>query len=129
MNLGEHITQLRKRKKISQNDLGKKIGTSGDIIGRYERNEVKPSIEVASKIADVLNVSLDFLMCKVDVEIDNELLNRVLEIQKMNDEDKKHIFVFLFWTLLLGRPAAPNTPRARFWQVQKIKNNNSNIKK
>ncbi|WP_345766247.1 MULTISPECIES: helix-turn-helix transcriptional regulator [Chryseobacterium] len=34
--------------------MGKAFGTSGDIIGRYERDEVKPSIEVAIKIADVL---------------------------------------------------------------------------
>ncbi len=95
MTLGEHITQLRKRKKLSQNDLGKKVGTSGDIIGRYERDEVKPSIEVASKIADILNVSLDFLMGKIDVEIEKELLNRVLEIQKMNPDDKNHILYTL----------------------------------
>ncbi|WP_447768472.1 helix-turn-helix domain-containing protein [Sphingobacterium faecium] len=33
--------------------------TSGDIIGRYERDEVTPSAEVASKVADVLDVSVD----------------------------------------------------------------------
>lgn len=46
MTLGEQITTLRKKKGISQADLGKLVETSGDIIGRYERNEVKPSIEV-----------------------------------------------------------------------------------
>jgi len=45
MTLGQHISTLRKQKKLSQNELGKKAGTSGDIIGRYERDEVKPSIE------------------------------------------------------------------------------------
>lgn len=63
--LGQHIIKLRKQLKLSQNDLGKKIGTSGDIIGRYERDEVKPSIEVASKIADELGASVDFLLGKV----------------------------------------------------------------
>lgn len=95
MTLGEHITQLRKRKKLSQNDLGKKIGTSGDIIGRYERDEVKPSIEVAAKIADVLEVSLDFLIGKTTVEVDNQLLKRVLEVQQMDSEDKDHILYTL----------------------------------
>ena len=54
MTLGQNITALRKKSKLSQNDLGKAVGTSGDIIGRYERDEVKPSIEVAIKIADAL---------------------------------------------------------------------------
>lgn len=95
MSLGEQISKLRKRKKLSQNDLGKKAGTSGDLIGRYERNEVKPSIEVASKIADVLQVSLDFLLGKIEVKVDNTILKRVLEIQQMNEEDKAHILYTL----------------------------------
>jgi len=95
MTLGEHMAQLRKRKKLSQNDLGKKVGTSGDIIGRYERNEVKPSIEVAAKIADELGVSLDFLLGKTDVEVDRQLLKRVLEVQQMEEEDREHILYTL----------------------------------
>ncbi len=95
MSFGEQISKLRKRKKLSQNDLGKKAGTSGDLIGRYERNEVKPSIEVVSKIADILDVSLDFLIGKVTVEVDNQILKRVLEVQQMEDEDKNHILYTL----------------------------------
>ncbi len=95
MTLGQQITKLRKQKKLSQNDLGKKAGTSGDIIGRYERDEVKPSIEVAAKIADILEVSLDFLIGKVTVEVDNQLLKRVIEVQQMDDNDKEHILYTL----------------------------------
>lgn len=95
MNLGEQLSKLRKRKKLSQNDLGKKAGTSGDLIGRYERNEVNPSIEVASKIADVLDISLDLLIGKVAVEVDNDILKRVLEVQQMNEQDKIHILYTL----------------------------------
>ena len=50
-----------KQKNMSQTDLGKAVGVAREIIGRYERNEVLPSIEVAAKIADVLEVSLDYL--------------------------------------------------------------------
>ena len=64
------MVTLRKRKNLSQGELGKHVGTSGDIIGKYERDEVKPSIEVASKIADALEVSLDYLVGKTSVEID-----------------------------------------------------------
>jgi transcriptional regulator with XRE-family HTH domain len=61
MNIGDKITTLRKQKNLSQTDLAKAAGVSREIIGRYERNEVMPSIEVAAKIADVLEVSLDYL--------------------------------------------------------------------
>ncbi|WP_298537801.1 helix-turn-helix transcriptional regulator [uncultured Algibacter sp.] len=95
MTLGQQITKLRKQKKLSQNDLGKKVGTSGDIIGRYERDEVNPSVEVASRIANVLEVSLDFLIGKQNIEVDRQLLKRVIEVQQMNDEDREHILYTL----------------------------------
>jgi len=53
---------------------GKAVGTSGDIIGKYERDEVKPSVEVTAKIADALEVSLDFLVGKTNVKIDAKAL-------------------------------------------------------
>lgn len=34
------------------------VGTSGAMIGKYERDEMTPSVEMAKKIADALNVSL-----------------------------------------------------------------------
>lgn len=59
MTFGKRITVLRKQLKWSQDDLAKKIGTSAPIIGRYEREEIKPSIDVASKLADALGVTLN----------------------------------------------------------------------
>jgi hypothetical protein len=35
MNFGDNMMLLRKKKKLSQSALGKMIGTSGDVIGRY----------------------------------------------------------------------------------------------
>jgi transcriptional regulator with XRE-family HTH domain len=91
MTFGEHITTLRKRKGLSQGELGKAVGTSGDIIGKYERNEVKPSIEVAAKIADALEVSLDYLVGKTSVEVDSKTLKRLQDIQKLNEQDKSTV--------------------------------------
>jgi hypothetical protein len=42
--------------KNTNNGISKAIRTSGDIIGRYERDEVNPRIEVAVKIADALDI-------------------------------------------------------------------------
>ena len=61
MNIGNKITELRKQKNLSQTDFAKTVGVSREMIGRYERGEVMPSIEVAKKIADALEVSLDYL--------------------------------------------------------------------
>ncbi len=95
MTLGEHITTLRKRKKLSQAELGKKIGTSGDIIGKYERDEVKPSIEVVVKIADTLDVSIDFLVGSTSLQIDKTTLNLLEDIFKLPENSKQYIFEHL----------------------------------
>lgn len=93
MTFGERITLLRKQLKWSQSDLGKKIGTSAPIIGRYEREEIKPSIDVAAKIADALNVTIDYLLGKSDnMILDKKNLQRLEDIEQLPEDDKKHIF-------------------------------------
>lgn len=82
----------RKRKGISQDEMAKHLGTKGPAIGRYERDEMKPSIEVAAKMAELLDVSLDFLVGKTDVLLDSKIMKRITEIQKLSDEEQKTVF-------------------------------------
>lgn len=91
MLFGERLAQVRKKKKISQDELAKANGTRAPVIGRYEYNEVKPSIEVATKMAEALGVSLDYLVGFADYELDNSITQKILDIQKLNDEDKSSI--------------------------------------
>lgn len=95
MTLGQHIVTLRKTRGFSQSELGKKVGTSGDIIGRYERDEVKPSIEVSIKIADALEVSIDFLVGKTDFELDNDTLKRIQDVSTLPADEKKQVFMVI----------------------------------
>ncbi|NAS12898.1 helix-turn-helix domain-containing protein [Poritiphilus flavus] len=95
MTLGEHILILRKKHNLSQAALGKLVDTSGDIIGRYERDIMTPSIDVIMKIADVLDVSIDFLVGKTTLELDTKVLKRVEEVSKLNDEEKGKIFMVI----------------------------------
>jgi transcriptional regulator with XRE-family HTH domain len=92
MTLGEHIVLIRKRKKLSQSALGKMANTSGDLIGRYERDEVKPSIDVIMRLSEALNVSIDYLVGKTDFEVDMPTSKRMAAISKLADDDKNYIF-------------------------------------
>lgn len=93
MTLGEHITALRKKNKVSQAELGRMANTSGDLIGRYERDEVKPSVEVVIKIADALGVSLDFLVGNTSMELDKNALKRLEEISSLPEEEKSKLYM------------------------------------
>ncbi len=96
MAFADRLSFARKQKKIKQADLGKMVGTSGDIIGKYERGENTPSIDVATKIADALGVTLDYLVKDGEYEqVDNETLKRLRDIQKLKETDKQHVFALL----------------------------------
>ena len=82
-------------KKLSQDDLAKKLGTQGAVMGRYERDEVKPSIGVAAAIAEALEVSLDYLVGNTDLLLEKNIISKIVDIQKLNTEDKAHVFALL----------------------------------
>jgi len=92
MDLGQNIMLNRKMKKLSQADLGKIIGTSGDVIGRYERGDIKPSIDVVEKIAEALEVSIDYLVGKTNVIADKQTLDRIESITKLPKEKQNYLF-------------------------------------
>ena len=93
LNIGKKITELRKEKSWSQTDLAKHIQASRDIIGKYERGENSPSIEMAIKLADVLEVSVDYLLGKERFgRYDNDAVKRLEEIQNLDDGTKNTIF-------------------------------------
>lgn len=64
------------------------VGTIAVTIGRYERNEIKPSIDIASKIAEALDVSLDFLVGNADAVLEKALVKKISDIQRLPEEDK-----------------------------------------
>lgn len=92
MSFGKRLQEARKKKGLSQEFIAKELNTKAPVIGRYERDEMKPSIEVATKLADLLEVSLDYLVGKTDVELDKTTMERILEVSRFSKEDREHIF-------------------------------------
>lgn len=65
------------------------------MIGKYERGEALTSIEVARKITDELDVSLDQLSGKTDDQLDARTLERVLRVQKLPEDIREKLFYFI----------------------------------
>ena len=96
MTFGQKVSFCRKEKKMSQAELGKLSGINGDIIGKYERDEMKPSIDTAKKLADALSVSLDYLVGNGDLKVlDKKTLQRLEDIEKLPEADRQNIFYTL----------------------------------
>jgi len=45
-------------------------------------------IDIAIRLADALNVSLDYLVGKIDIELEKNLVEKIITIQKLSQEDK-----------------------------------------
>lgn len=60
MNCGEKIAELRKKKGLTQDDLGKEMNVSYQAVSKWERDESQPDFETMSKIARLFNVPLSY---------------------------------------------------------------------
>lgn len=99
--LAKRIRQLRQEKNWSQAQLGAKRGIHQKQVSAYERGRNVPSTEVLMRIADIFDVSLDYLAsevhgkpAKVNIR-DKELLRRLEDLDKLDDKDKGTIIEIL----------------------------------
>ena len=83
MSFDKRLLESRKIKSIRQKELAMQPGTKGPAIGKYERGEMKPSIEAAAKMTHILDVSLDWLVRHTDLELDKGMIRRIEEVTTM----------------------------------------------
>jgi transcriptional regulator with XRE-family HTH domain len=95
MSFGACIVGVRKKQKISQNELALKNGLHANVLGRYERDKALPSIEIATRIAKAIDISLDYLSELTDTELDGELLARIDEIAAIPNEEQKQVYMII----------------------------------
>jgi transcriptional regulator with XRE-family HTH domain len=96
LNIGDNISKLRKANNWSQGDLADKIGSSRIMIGKYERSDNLPSVEVLANLAQIFEVSVDFLLGQgVNSSYDKRMLERLDDIEKLPSEEKNKIFNYI----------------------------------
>lgn len=92
MEFSERLKTLRKQAQLTQVDVAEKLGISQPAYASWERGIKKPTQENLVKIAQILNVSVDYLVGNSDYtedKLDNiELLFR-MNSKGLTDEEKK----------------------------------------
>lgn len=92
LNIGSKITELRKQNRWSQADLAKAVNASRDIIGKYERNENAPSIEMTQKIADVFGQTVDYhIGNSTFAKYNQNDIKRLEDIEKLDSDTKSEL--------------------------------------
>jgi len=95
---GKKLRECRSEKKFSQSELAKQIETYHSIIGKYERDEVKPTIDVVKRLANALDTTVGYLLGETEdrqLLKDPSMLRRLNDIAKFPEQDKACILYTL----------------------------------
>jgi len=96
--LSQRLRSARKYRGLTQEELAIKVKTTKATISNYENGHSSPHNEMLTFLADVLNVSTDYLLGRTDdpntsdnkdihrTEFENLFFN---ELDKLSEEDKK----------------------------------------
>ena len=61
MSVGERITELRKAKKVSQNQIAKALSVSRQAVSKWENGQTLPDSLNLIKLADLLETDIEYL--------------------------------------------------------------------
>lgn len=100
MTFGEKVKEIRKKKGLSQLELGKKMNISQQAIAKYEKIIEQPKLTTVQKIADALDVTISelvddwgkYTLEEIAADIDEETVyknsHRLIEkLESIEDEN------------------------------------------
>ncbi len=100
-NLSKRLLEVRKLKKLSQQQVAEIAGVHFTNVGKYERAEAVPSADVFNRIAKALEVSPDYLLngtiqdkAKNNIK-DIDILIQFQKVEKLSDQKKNLVKEFL----------------------------------
>ncbi|MBR2040756.1 MAG: helix-turn-helix transcriptional regulator [Oscillospiraceae bacterium] len=97
MDFGRKVKYIMKQRGITQSWLAQKIGITEATLSRYVNNSRKPQADIAADIAEVLDISLDYLMgisgCPSPIKtMSTEETLLISAFSKASPRDRKIIF-------------------------------------
>ena len=69
---GNHLAALRKEKGYSQYRFGRLLGVTDKAVSKWENGVSKPKMEICLKIADLLGIGIDDLLCQRSPDYEEE---------------------------------------------------------
>ena len=86
LNLGKRLSDLRKRKNMTLDELSEKSGVSKSILSQIERDLSNPTVITISRIASALGENLSDFFLKIEVE-DTDTIERSKETPSITSKD------------------------------------------
>ena len=84
--IGKFISELRKEKSMTQEQLAEKIGVTGKSISRWENGNTLPDISLLVQLSEILDTTLPELingrkMTKEELLAQKETINNLIELE------------------------------------------------
>jgi transcriptional regulator with XRE-family HTH domain len=115
MNIGSRLAFLRDQRGLTQEELASSLGISRAALSHYEKNRREPDTETLGKVADLFQVSIDYLVGRThqssvtldpdvrqfsdELELsDSELLERfalTIDGRKLTAEEARRFIAFV----------------------------------
>lgn len=106
---GERLRDLRMNRNLHQSQLGEILGLSPSAIGSYERNLREPAYKHLSEMADLFNVSVDYLLCRTDEPLTVE------EFKKLDTREMRQLLSE--YDVLIGSYKLQESDKNRLYDV------------
>lgn len=91
---GDRIKECRETQGLSKTKLAEKTGLTISAISQFESGERDPNMVSLNKLANSLQVSVDYIMGRDEELSDLNILATFRGLQKMTKEDKKEMLNF-----------------------------------
>lgn len=78
--IGETIASLRKKKGMTQNELAEKMNVTDKAVSKWERDLSCPDVNTISRLAEVLDTSVDELLQAKNKEYSNSKLKDLINV-------------------------------------------------
>jgi transcriptional regulator with XRE-family HTH domain len=88
--IGKRLKHARERKKLSQIEAAKLLGISNGTLSGYERNYRDPDTNILEKMADLYEVTTDYLLGRTD----DPTPSNVDKIKKLGLKEDEEIHFF-----------------------------------
>lgn len=89
MAISLRLKEIRKTAKLTQNDIANVLGTTREAYGMYESGKRQISLKVLDDLAQYYNVSIDYLVGRVDSE--KEEMELLEAYRKLDSRGKQTI--------------------------------------
>lgn len=96
MDLGKKIIEMRKKAKLSQEQLAEKLDVTRQTISNWENSKFYPDIDALVKISKCFNISLDDLL-----SYDNKVLQYLKDSTDVVKSNKKLLYAILLNILII----------------------------